>query len=97
MSDPENKPVIPDNDGTFNHQEAQRADEPATKQLLPPAKFEDLSEPMQAAFQRAGWTEMMPVQAITIPYILERRDLMVQSRTGSGKTGAYLLPMLRAG
>jgi ATP-dependent RNA helicase DeaD len=93
MSDPDNKPVIPDNDGTFNHQEAQRADEPATKQLLPPAKFEDLSEPMQAAFQRAGWTEMMPVQAITIPYILERRDLMVQSRTGSGKTGAYLLPV----
>lgn len=37
----------------------------------------------------------MPVQAKTIPYILARRDMMIQSRTGSGKTGAYLLPILQ--
>ena len=36
----------------------------------------------------------MPVQATAIPYIIERRDLIVQSRTGSGKTGAFLLPLL---
>jgi ATP-dependent RNA helicase DeaD len=36
----------------------------------------------------------MPVQRRTIPYLLAERDLMVQSRTGSGKTAAYLLPML---
>ena len=36
----------------------------------------------------------MPVQSRTIPYILKNRDLMVQSRTGSGKTGAYILPLL---
>jgi ATP-dependent RNA helicase DeaD len=35
----------------------------------------------------------MPVQEKAIPYMLERRDLIVQSRTGSGKTGAFLLPM----
>ena len=36
----------------------------------------------------------MPVQARTIPYLLAGQDVMVQARTGSGKTGAFLLPML---
>jgi ATP-dependent RNA helicase DeaD len=36
----------------------------------------------------------MPVQARTIPYLLSGRNMMIQARTGSGKTGAYLLPML---
>ena len=36
----------------------------------------------------------MPVQAMAIPYMLAGRDLMVQSRTGSGKTGAFVLPLL---
>ncbi|MBU4225682.1 MAG: DEAD/DEAH box helicase [Chloroflexi bacterium] len=36
----------------------------------------------------------MPVQARTIPYLLAGREMMVQARTGSGKTGAFLLPML---
>ncbi|MEM5776283.1 MAG: DEAD/DEAH box helicase, partial [Anaerolineaceae bacterium] len=42
----------------------------------------------------AGWQELMPVQAKAIPYLFSGRDMMIQSRTGSGKTGAYLLPML---
>jgi ATP-dependent RNA helicase DeaD len=88
MNDQENESVFPvNNDG-------ERAVENPAVELLPPANFADLSDQMQAAFMRAGWTEMMPVQSMTIPYILDRRDLMVQSRTGSGKTGAYLLPML---
>ena len=36
----------------------------------------------------------MPVQARAIPHLLAARDMMVQARTGSGKTGAFLLPML---
>ncbi|MCA9752437.1 MAG: DEAD/DEAH box helicase, partial [Gemmatimonadetes bacterium] len=36
----------------------------------------------------------MPVQAKAIPYVRVGRDLMVQSRTGSGKTGAFILPLL---
>ena len=37
----------------------------------------------------------MPVQARAIPRLLEDQDVMVQARTGSGKTGAFLLPMLQ--
>jgi ATP-dependent RNA helicase DeaD len=54
----------------------------------------DLPQPLREAAGRAGWTELMPVQARAIPYLLAGRDLMVQSRTGSGKTAAFLLPIL---
>src|SRR5688572_8928197 len=36
----------------------------------------------------------MPVQARAIPYLLAGRGMLIQARTGSGKTGAFLLPML---
>ncbi len=61
---------------------------------LPPIDAGNLPEPLRQAITRAGWSELMPVQARAIPYLLAGRDLMVQSRTGSGKTGAYLLPIL---
>jgi ATP-dependent RNA helicase DeaD len=61
---------------------------------LPEVKLKDLSEPLRAAVARASWTKLMPVQSRAIPYLLAGRDLMVQSRTGSGKTGAFLLPIL---
>ena len=34
------------------------------------------------------------MQSRAIPYMQARRDLMVQARTGSGKTGAFMLPIL---
>jgi ATP-dependent RNA helicase DeaD len=56
--------------------------------------FEQLPEALRAAAARAGWTTLMPVQARAIPYLLAERDMMIQARTGSGKTGAFLLPMI---
>lgn len=61
---------------------------------LPKVGLADLPEAMCAACARAGWQSLMPVQSLALPYLLEGRDIMVQSRTGSGKTGCYLLPML---
>jgi ATP-dependent RNA helicase DeaD len=61
---------------------------------LPEAILERLPETLQAAFARAGWKKLLPVQARAIPYILAKRNLMVQSQTGSGKTGAFILPIL---
>ena len=61
---------------------------------LPEITLEALSEQLRGACARAGWTRLMPVQARAMPYMLAGRNLMVQSRTGSGKTGAYLLPIL---
>jgi len=62
--------------------------------VLPTLLLADAPESVQKACARAHWTELMPVQNRSMPYMLARRDIMVQSRTGSGKTGAYLLPML---
>jgi ATP-dependent RNA helicase DeaD len=64
------------------------------KNPLPDITFEKLSEPLKEAARRENWTTLMPVQARAIPYLLAGRDMMIQARTGSGKTGAYLLPML---
>jgi ATP-dependent RNA helicase DeaD len=60
---------------------------------LPAATPEELPLPVQQALAAAGWTHLTPVQEKAIPYVLAGRDLIVQSRTGSGKTGAFLLPM----
>jgi ATP-dependent RNA helicase DeaD len=61
---------------------------------IPEISFAELPETLKSAAQRASWTKLMPVQARAIPYLVAKRDMMVQARTGSGKTGAFLLPML---
>lgn len=61
---------------------------------LPLARLNDLPENLRLGAAQAGWSELMPVQAKAIPYLFAQRDMMIQSRTGSGKTGAYLLPIL---
>ncbi|MHC4451147.1 MAG: DEAD/DEAH box helicase [Planctomycetota bacterium] len=57
--------------------------------------FDQLPEGLRSAAERAGWESLMPVQARAIPYLLASRDVRVQARTGSGKTGAFVLPMLQ--
>ena len=54
----------------------------------------DLPDSIREAVTEMGWTALMPVQANAIPYMVGGRDMIVQSRTGSGKTGAFLIPML---
>jgi len=63
-------------------------------QTLPEASFDELPAPLKDACARAGWTDLMPVQKKAMPYVLAGRDVMVQARTGSGKTGAFILPLL---
>lgn len=64
------------------------------QETLPAITLDQLPPVMHAAMQRAGWAELAPVQAQSIPYFQAKRDLMVQAQTGSGKTGAYILPIL---
>ncbi|MDJ0869143.1 MAG: DEAD/DEAH box helicase, partial [Myxococcota bacterium] len=49
---------------------------------------------MQAGIRDLGWSEPMPVQARVIPVMREGHDLIVQARTGSGKTGAFGIPII---
>jgi ATP-dependent RNA helicase DeaD len=75
-----------------NNPQAEEPSQPAD--TLPLATWEALPDKLRQAASNAGWTELMPVQAKAIPYLFAQQDTMIQSRTGSGKTGAYLLPML---
>lgn len=60
---------------------------------LPEISIESLPKSSKNAAERLGWDSLMPVQSKAIPYILAGRDIIVQSKTGSGKTGAFLLPL----
>jgi len=55
---------------------------------------DDLPGRARAAVDAAGWPTLTPVQRRTIPLLLDREDVIVQSQTGSGKTGAFLIPLL---
>jgi ATP-dependent RNA helicase RhlE len=46
------------------------------------------------AVQEAGYTEPTPIQAAAIPHILAGHDLIGIAQTGTGKTAAFVLPIL---
>jgi ATP-dependent RNA helicase RhlE len=46
------------------------------------------------AVQEAGYTEPTPIQSAAIPLILSGQDIIGIAQTGTGKTAAFVLPML---
>lgn len=53
-----------------------------------------LSRALQKAVEQLEWHEPTPIQSRAIPYILAGRDICGSAVTGSGKTGAFVLPVL---
>ena len=53
-----------------------------------------LSEPVLKAVEKCGYEHPTPIQEQAIPVILEGRDLIGASQTGTGKTAAFALPLL---
>jgi ATP-dependent RNA helicase RhlE len=49
----------------------------------------------ELAFKALGYVRPFPVQEQTIPLLLAGQDLVVQAPTGSGKTVAFLVPLLQ--
>ena len=58
--------------------------------------FEELSlnEKTKRALKDAGYTNPTPIQEQAIPVVLEGKDFIGQSKTGTGKTASYSLPMI---
>ncbi len=53
-----------------------------------------LHRELLSAIQKTGFAEPTPIQAQAIPPLLEGRDLVAAAATGSGKTAAFLLPIM---
>ncbi len=53
-----------------------------------------LSEKVKSAVAAAGYTTPTPIQAQAIPHVLARRDVLGIAQTGTGKTAAFVLPMI---
>ncbi len=53
-----------------------------------------ISEEILRALVDMGFEEATPIQAETIPHILENRDLLGQAQTGTGKTCAFGIPVI---
>nr|CAA6808942.1 MAG: DEAD-box ATP-dependent RNA helicase CshA (EC [uncultured Thiotrichaceae bacterium] len=53
-----------------------------------------LAEPILQAIREVGYETPSPIQAESIPPLLEGHDLLGQAQTGTGKTAAFALPLL---
>lgn len=63
---------------------------------LPLRNWEEgnLPKPLRKAIERAGYKKPSPIQMAAIPLGLQFRDVIGVAETGSGKTAAFVLPML---
>ncbi len=53
-----------------------------------------LDPSLQSAIDKLGYVESTPIQEATIPTLLEGKDISGLAQTGTGKTAAFLLPMM---
>ena len=72
--------------------------QPTQASPSPSSNFQDLGldARLLQAIAKEGFSTPTPVQTETIPAALEGRDIVARAKTGSGKTAAYLLPILES-
>lgn len=98
----ENNDVLKLSDEPSAEPTADNAPEPASEQEAPAEKaepengFEKLGLPdaVVEAVKRVGFEQPSPIQAQTIPLLMQGRDVVGLAQTGTGKTAAFALPVL---
>ena len=89
-----------DSKSVLQHRQKQLAAEQAQRggDIMPQAKTQftklNLSRPLLRAIRKLGFVRPTPIQERAIPLALAGRDLCCSAVTGSGKTAAFLLPVL---
>lgn len=58
--------------------------------------FDELKEELRKALLDVGFEKPTEIQSLVIPKALKGIDVAMQARTGSGKTAAYLLPIMNS-
>ena len=73
-------------------------DESNPEEIEEESTFKDLGvdAPLCAAIKELGWTKPTDIQKSAIPEALNGRDIIGLAETGSGKTGAFAIPILQA-
>jgi ATP-dependent RNA helicase RhlE len=68
----------------------------AEEKFVPQNMFEDfrIHDAIKDNLKRKGYTSPTPIQDGVIPHILAKRDVVGLANTGTGKTAAFLLPLL---
>src|SRR5256885_11513896 len=81
---------------TFGDLMAARRPHHSASSMPAPATFDALGvpAPLVAVLDARGITTPTPIQAATLPDSLSGRDVLGRGKTGSGKTYAFLLPLL---
>jgi len=66
------------------------------EEFVPAHKFADfnIDETLKKAIIAKGYVTPTPIQDVAIPHILKGEDLMGIANTGTGKTGAFLIPLI---
>ncbi len=73
----------------------------STEQNIPPIEEEltfanfGFAEPILRAILEQGYTKPTPIQAQAMPHVMQGRDVMGAAQTGTGKTAAFVLPILQ--
>lgn len=73
----------------------------STEQNIPPVEEEltfanfGFAEPILRAILEQGYTKPTPIQAQAMPHVMQSRDVMGAAQTGTGKTAAFVLPILQ--
>jgi len=55
----------------------------------------NIIDPLCRALAKEGYTAPTPIQTLAIPHLLNGKDLMCIAQTGTGKTAAFVLPILQ--
>ena len=68
----------------------------SVEHFVPEHKFADfnIDETLKKAIAAKGYVTPTPIQDVAIPHILKGEDLMGIANTGTGKTGAFLIPLI---
>ena len=55
----------------------------------------DIDSRILRAVEEMGFDQMTPIQEQAIPVLLERKDVIGQAQTGTGKTAAFGIPVIQ--
>ena len=82
-------------DARLSHKAMTASNPPAVHPAPMPFSALNLSEPLQRAITGQAYAAPTPIQAAAIPVILRGGDVWASAQTGSGKTAAFVLPLLQ--